>query len=336
MTDYTIEAENLELDGYTAVNHSQGSGGGFIQTWGEGTASIVFEGVPGTYTINLAVFDESDGQSSIELVVNGQSVGTVTLDVDEGGNYVYGTQQTVTFEGVQIQPGDTIELVGTRDGGEPARIDTVNMSMTSSEIDGQEPVTLLQESFSNNFFNNVENSDLWIGNGLVGTNGAWDGELVMRQIDMTGYENATLTIDACLGGCGNFEAAGQWADFLEVQLVAEDGTIHVLDRFSGDGRTLTGSESGQTITEAEDTLSWDLPEGIGNFQVRIVSDISACNEVVFLDDVRVVAEPVVEPVEPPAPAIELADDAYVVGETEDAVGNILDNDPSNDGGLEVT
>jgi VCBS repeat-containing protein len=325
-TEYTIEAEDMQLDGYQAkYNSNDASGGGYIQTWSDGSASITFEGVPGTYSFNLSVFDESDGQSSIDILVNGEVVSTITLDQDEGGNYIYNTLTDVLVEGIELQPGDTIELQGTRDGGEPARIDAMTLTMTSSDITSTGPVTLLSETFSTNVWENVDSSDLWIGNGMAGTNGCWDGQMVMREVDMNGYENATLSLTACLAGCGNFEDSGRFADFLEIQIVAEDGTVIVLDRFSGDGRLLTGSETGQEIDPYEDMLTYDIPDGIGNFQVRILSDISASNEVVFLDNFEIEADPIVE--EPtPEPTIEVADDAYTVGETEDVAANVFEND----------
>ncbi|MEL7056405.1 MAG: hypothetical protein AAGL09_08755, partial [Pseudomonadota bacterium] len=87
----------------------------------------------GEYSISVTFFDESDGESVFDLLINDTVIGTVIMDQDGGGA---GTQaenlRTVTFEGVDIPDGATLSIVATADDGERARLDVVEITPTGS------------------------------------------------------------------------------------------------------------------------------------------------------------------------------------------------------------
>ena len=127
-----IEAEDMTLVNYIPDVNAGASGGGMIDLHNgvdatvsptSGTASVDFSGAAGTYDLSVFAMDEGDGNGTVELLVNGVSQGSYTLD--QGG----GAFRELPFNAVQLNPGDTITIAGTADAGEWARIDRL-------EIDG--------------------------------------------------------------------------------------------------------------------------------------------------------------------------------------------------------
>lgn len=137
-SDITIEAESLELNGYQIQDYGTeeqiiGLPDG---TTASGTATLAVDdyNLSGAYDLSIDYFDENDGQANIEVLVNGNSAGIWTLDADPGGGLPSETNRlTHTIEGLVINPGDTIEIVGTPDGTEWARIDKLAFSPVTVE-----------------------------------------------------------------------------------------------------------------------------------------------------------------------------------------------------------
>ncbi|MEM7663916.1 MAG: hypothetical protein AAF292_16855, partial [Pseudomonadota bacterium] len=83
---------------------------------------------PGTYDVAITYFDESDGNSTLELRVDGATVGSIVLNgnSDTSGNFS-GSQpenvRTTTLSDVVIGSGDSISLFGRRDADEFVRVD---------------------------------------------------------------------------------------------------------------------------------------------------------------------------------------------------------------------
>ncbi|MEM7547370.1 MAG: Ig-like domain-containing protein [Pseudomonadota bacterium] len=337
MTTYTIEAEDMQLDGYQAKsNSSEASNGGYIQTWGDGSATTTFEGEAGTYGIDLSMFDENDGSSTVEVFINGQPVALTVLDQDEGGNYINGTLTNYSLLDVELNPGDVIEIRGSSADGEAARIDKLELTLVEpASIDPAligENVVLLEESFNGS--DSVESSDLHLGDGYAATNASWDGDLKFDTVSMEDKVNGKLTLDMAISQ-GGFEQWGeQYGDMLSIELIDQDGTVHVLDVFVGSGHTLVGSQSGQVLDGCDwDSFEYDIPEGVTSFQLLIQTDISANCEVILLDNVMVTANELLEPVEPVL-TLDAVDDTITVLETEGAGDtdiNVLENDTSDFG-----
>jgi hypothetical protein len=336
MTDYTIEAENLTLDGYSAqYNSSDASGGGYVQTWGTGSASTTFEGVTGTYTLDLGVFDENDGQSVIEILVNGEVVATVDLDQDLNGNYIYGTLTTVTVEGIDLEAGDELTFRGISNSGEAARLDNISFTRTGDLTDTTGTVTLLHEDFEGTTWNNLASySSFTTQNGAAMTNATYDGFLDTRTVDLTGYTDAQISFDIQVApGSEAFENSGTYGDYFDFWIETDAGW-QKLDRFfiGADGKTFTGDLTGQVFGEGYGHLTYDVPEGATSVKLSFLSCITSVCEKILIDNLEVKAEPEV--------FIDAADDSITVFESEgagdletldDGSASILENDTLNDG-----
>ncbi|MEM8740789.1 MAG: Ig-like domain-containing protein [Pseudomonadota bacterium] len=344
MSSETIvfEAEDLVLEDFQVVHGSQASGGKLIKiTDDTGTAATDFGHATGIYQVSIWVQDENDGQSTIELVVDGIVVGILTLDRDDDGNGSNnGGFSEFVLDDIMIEAGAEFELRAYKDGGEWVRIDKIELTKTADLGDSTGPAsgveTLMSEGFAGKGHiletsSNIEHSDFERKNNAALTDGNDDGSLVFRAIDLSGYENAKITLDAKVLK-GGFEAWGtQYGDMVRIEIVDQDGTVHLLDMFSGTGNAMTGSETGQVIDKGGfDALSWDIPAGLDSAQIRIVSDISASGEKIVFDNLTVTAEPATggggDPVTPVVYTLDAMDDVFSVGEAEDIAANLLAND----------
>ncbi|MGB7428295.1 MAG: hypothetical protein WA933_10870, partial [Microcoleaceae cyanobacterium] len=129
-----IEAENMTLVGYDPTPEVLigASGDEIIRLSGNansGTATTSFTGLPpGIYDINVVYFDESDGESDAEFRVNGTAVDSWTFDSSPGGTRpTLDNRVTRTISGVSLASNDSLELFGTRNQGENARFDYIEL-----------------------------------------------------------------------------------------------------------------------------------------------------------------------------------------------------------------
>lgn len=86
-------------------------------TEGVGKATATFEGDPGEYRFALSYFDESDGQGSFEILVDGKQVGSWQNTHDDDQTHVH------LSEPVRLKPGAVVTVVGHSGGGEYGRIE---------------------------------------------------------------------------------------------------------------------------------------------------------------------------------------------------------------------
>lgn len=131
----TVEAEDMHLSGYSVRHDKDASGDELIKlTSKQGSASTTFDGVSGQYDLELFYFDEIDGKSTIDVLVNGETIKTIKLDQHLGGFVATaGNATSATIEGLHLNNGDTVEFVGTRDFFEFARIDKAVFSPTEEK-----------------------------------------------------------------------------------------------------------------------------------------------------------------------------------------------------------
>ncbi|MEM7768762.1 MAG: hypothetical protein AAF253_14990, partial [Pseudomonadota bacterium] len=134
------EAERLQLSGYVTENRDDASGDQAIRVNGRGTAtaSDSFSGSAGTYTLTINYFDENDGQSSFQLLVNGQVVDSW---VGSGGGSGFGTLASRDVA-LSLSPGDTIAIRGTVGGEEYARLDSLDLVSTGGGGGGPSGATI--------------------------------------------------------------------------------------------------------------------------------------------------------------------------------------------------
>ncbi|MEM1299849.1 MAG: Ig-like domain-containing protein [Pseudomonadota bacterium] len=140
----TVEAEDMALRGYKVDDVHAASGGEVIRLKkAEGTASVAFGGETGTYDLELAYIDENDGEGSIEIWVNGTLVHEIDLTANNNGNGGdWSSISTVKVEDILISQGDEIELRGTRDAWEFARIDALTFCEKPPVAQNEPPVAL--------------------------------------------------------------------------------------------------------------------------------------------------------------------------------------------------
>ncbi|MEM7237302.1 MAG: delta endotoxin C-terminal domain-containing protein, partial [Pseudomonadota bacterium] len=313
----TIEAEDMTMDDFQVVSGDNASGGELVKiTDGDGVLQTDFEGASGTYDFTISVQDESDGESTLYIVIDGEHVGTIQLDGNnDGGGSNNGGFTDITIEGLEIPAGAEIKIYADQNCGEFCRIDKIELDPV--HVDDPEPmgdeVCLLEETFDNCYLESSENvvsSDFRGEGGMATTNGWYDGALELAEVDFTGLTHGTITFDAGVI-YGSFESTGVYRDFFKVELVLDDGTVIVLDTFKGDGSTLVGSETGQVLDYGLEQLTYDVPEGIGAASLRFSSMISADCEKIGIDNIVIKAkEPPVDP-----STLEAFDNTYEIDET---------------------
>jgi hypothetical protein len=86
-----------------------------------GRATIDFKGEAGKYRLVLSYFDESDGQGSFDLEVDGTPVGTWQNTADDDATHTHGAT------GVALKPGARITVVGHSGGGEYGRFERLTI-----------------------------------------------------------------------------------------------------------------------------------------------------------------------------------------------------------------
>lgn len=128
--DLVIEAEDFHLSGYKVEHDGDASDDALIKlAENSGSAKTVFEGPAGQYDLKIDYFDEIDGSAKIDVLVDGEPVKQIALDQKLGGIFATAENATsITIDGLDLETGSTIELIGHRDGNEFARIDKVTLS----------------------------------------------------------------------------------------------------------------------------------------------------------------------------------------------------------------
>ncbi|WGV24067.1 hypothetical protein [Halotia branconii] len=133
-----IEAESMTRSVYRLESNSLASGGSMISLAGsssteKGTAKTTFSGTAGNYDVVVAYYDENDGVASLAVKIKGSQVDTWSLNQDLGTNYVTNNNRVrrTVATGVTLNSGDVLEIEGTENSGEYARVDYVELIPTS-------------------------------------------------------------------------------------------------------------------------------------------------------------------------------------------------------------
>ncbi|RBQ68221.1 hypothetical protein FVER14953_08824 [Fusarium verticillioides] len=133
---YRIEAEKMELDGYKPVNVTPTETASkyvAIYTNSTGTASTTLKSPKGTYNVAVNYYDIVGGKSTWSVYLNKRLIGKWVGDNEERlghwpSEFLDGHSATrITFEGVKIQPGDKLVIIGKADGKETAALDYVSV-----------------------------------------------------------------------------------------------------------------------------------------------------------------------------------------------------------------
>jgi alpha-glucuronidase len=130
------EVEAAQLDGYAAFEvtpweAASGSQGAGVPEGAErGSATIAVTEPAGDYDVRLQYFDEEDGASQFEVWLGERKLDAWTADghvPTKTNNPDSHSSTRRTIQGVQLEPGAEIRLVGIADGGERAAIDYVEI-----------------------------------------------------------------------------------------------------------------------------------------------------------------------------------------------------------------
>ncbi|WP_432254593.1 FG-GAP repeat domain-containing protein [Limimaricola sp. AA108-03] len=129
---FVIEAEAMEIvSGFKVVSNGKASGDAYLQHVRRGTdgdadearAAYTFDRA-GTFDMTIGYFDESDGVSSMRVLLNGVEIDRFDWDSRSGGRRANEQSQAErVISNLTVSEGDRLELVGHGDGREPLRTD---------------------------------------------------------------------------------------------------------------------------------------------------------------------------------------------------------------------
>ena len=205
---------------------------------------------------------------------------------------------------------DNVSLVNT---GPMAEDDCYTLDLGTSQILEVDAVkdtetvdrTVLEEDFSDvgRYTRNLERLDTIAESDLIGKDGAAfsnscaDGVLLFEAADVSMLDAGTIAFFLETEGRNRsgFEAAdSRYGDSVRVEISVDGGAFVLLDLFEvrdedlglpSDQQTLVGSLTGQTFDATGNTLSYAIPDGASTVQLRLVTDLSAYDEIVLVDDV---------------------------------------------------
>ncbi|MGP1387229.1 MAG: Ig-like domain-containing protein [Thainema sp.] len=145
-----FEAESLILSGYSVETNGDiaefASNDSIVKLTGEsGTVSKVISAAEvGTYDIEVAYFDEKDGQSTARILLNGVELpgSAWVFDSTSGSTRASANNRYVfRLEGVTLAEGDVLTIEGTQDAGENARLDYIDLVVNDTTNPSEEPPT---------------------------------------------------------------------------------------------------------------------------------------------------------------------------------------------------
>jgi len=129
-----VAAAKMSLDGYTPVNvtpwedATDGKAVECNRTAGACTAAWKFNGARGTYTINVRYFDQNDGVANFAMKLNGKQIDAWEASDTLPSKQIDGSSSTRhQLAGITLNPGDTIQIDGTPNGGDKAALDYIEL-----------------------------------------------------------------------------------------------------------------------------------------------------------------------------------------------------------------
>ena len=198
----SIDAESLFPDnvtGYQIEMNSFAQGGALLRLSGGsafGTLTFNFDGRSGIYDLVLGIFDENDGEATIELTQEGTFAGSVVLDQNPAGGRASIMAERVLGDNLTITSGDSFTITSFRDQGELARIDFINFvpidsvdTIVGSEDDdvlngSLTDETIFGEAGADTLFGDAGNDTLLGGNGQDTLRGGLGNDLLTGDNDI--------------------------------------------------------------------------------------------------------------------------------------------------------
>lgn len=140
-----ITASTMQLEGYTPVevNPWETASGGkayICQDRAICTAAAHFTRPAGWYSVAVRYFDYRKGVSTFRLILNHQVIATWQADNSLPGEQPNGdTSSLFTLHGVPLRPGDVLTIEGHPDDGEPAPIDSMEITPQAKIAENPHP-----------------------------------------------------------------------------------------------------------------------------------------------------------------------------------------------------
>ncbi|WP_308917517.1 SdrD B-like domain-containing protein [Jannaschia sp. LMIT008] len=214
-----IEAEDMHRSNFKAVHGSQASGGELVKLKaGSGDLKTKFDGPDGTYDLTVHAQDESDGQSTIMVKVNGHVVGTIELDRDgDGRGSDNGGFSDFTLQDIALNKGDTLVLWAKKDGGEFVRIDKITLKEDDAPRD--DCITIDFNDLDRGTVVNTQFDGLTVTADRNGSNARNDA-MIFDTDDPTGGDD-----DLAFDGRGNVVIISEDNDSSDPDDAGQGGTI---------------------------------------------------------------------------------------------------------------
>lgn len=217
-----------------------------------------------------------------------QDLAVFTFWVDGGSGYL-------TADSIDL---DNLTVVVNSDNGAGQAL-TTGAGSTPAQV----PVVVTHSEDFDGLWNPTQSNDIvradgWdVRHGELHTDGRNDGQLVFDEVSTDGP--VEFAFDARGVNIREFENSGRYEDSLRVEVQVDGGDWALLDEFQVNdaGTALVGSETGQTITSETSGLTYTgglLESASENVQFRFVSDMSAYNEQVRIDNVEIRATEMVD------------------------------------------
>jgi hypothetical protein len=175
-------------------------------------------------------------------------------------------------------------------------VDNLEVAGTQTVAPDEGPATTIQsEDFDDlkdpDDSDEILSDDRWdVRDGQLYTDGCNDGTLTFAEVGTD--KPVELCFDIRAAGLQNFETGGHYGDSLTLQVQIDGGAWQTLDVFTvnGDRSAMVGSETGNSFDESATILTYSggvLDTAGENVQFRFLSDISASDERIFIDDFKV-------------------------------------------------
>ncbi|MEL6266566.1 MAG: SdrD B-like domain-containing protein, partial [Pseudomonadota bacterium] len=274
----TIEAEDFDAHGFKTVYGDDASGGELVKlvcAGGHGSLNTTFTGPSCVYDLVLHIQDEYDGQSELRIKIDGEFVGTITLDGDgDGRGSNNGGFSEFVIKGVEIPQGAKVEIFAEGDGKEFVRIDKVDFCKVEFRVcDDPDAVKIDFESFAM-------------------------GETLTTQVDgvtisATGGSGDAMVFDSANPTGGDGDLATQVAQLGNILIISEDGDSSDPDDNAGGGSLTFDFDLPAKVfdikvidTEEGGTITATLADGTTqSFEIPQLANGGVGQVVIDLDDV---------------------------------------------------
>ncbi len=291
-TPLQVEAEDItNVTGYRIENNAVASGRQMLslvgQSGGEiGSATFGFKGASGQYNVVVGLFDEYDGQATLEVSHNGTTIGSNVLDQDLGGSTATAdTYMEITMAtGVTIANGDSFTVKGLEQGSEHARFDFIRFEPTletpgTTPVDVNETIIRLEAESLESLANyRPENIDVASGGQaltFLGGSGNEEGSATF------GFSEAPGAYDIIVG---TFDENDGVAQFVVELNDAETGTITEIGTLELDASLGSNLANAQTFISPTVATGVNLTSG----DQIIVNGFENGNEHARLDYIELV------------------------------------------------